>query len=58
MKPNESVLPPGIKPLSSYAHGTQYVSSENRISRKTRPKTHRTRSDHLVSGLENKEEGR
>ena len=45
MKPSESELPAGVKPLSSYAHGTLYVSDENRISRKTRPKTHRTISD-------------
>ena len=45
MKPTESVLPPGIKPMSSYVHGTQFVSDENRINRKTRPKVQKAKSD-------------
>ena len=44
MKPTESVLPPGIKPMSSYVHGTQFVSDENRI-RKARPKVQQAKSD-------------
>ena len=53
MKPSESLLPRGVKPLSTYAHGTNYVSNEKRISRRTaRPKSHYMKLEHNL----NKEE--
>ena len=55
MRPIESQLPPGVRPLSAYKHGTYHVSNENRIGRKTaRPKSHRVKSDNFINNINGK----
>ena len=55
MRPSESQLPPGVKPLSAYRHGTYHVSNENRIGRKTaRPMSHRVKSENFISNTKGK----
>ena len=55
MRPSESQLPHGVKPLSAYKHGTYHVSNEKRIGRKTgRPMSHRVKSDHFINNIKGK----